>query len=101
MEPIVCDDGVHLSFALDKSKLVDLTHSFDQSAIYWPNAEAFHWEKERWGKTQEGTWYAAGRYAASEHGVPISTVLFISRKAKRLWTRSHFPTSLVLPSLWT
>jgi kynurenine formamidase len=57
-----------MSFALDKSTLVDLTHSFDQSTIYWPNAEAFHWEKERWGKTQVGTWYAAGRYAASEHG---------------------------------
>jgi kynurenine formamidase len=57
-----------MPFALDGSKLIDLTHSFDQSTIYWPNAEAFHWEKERWGKTQAGTWYAAGRYAASEHG---------------------------------
>jgi kynurenine formamidase len=55
-------------FALDKSKLVDLTHSFDESTIYWPNAKPFHWEKEQWGKTETGRWYAAARYAASEHG---------------------------------
>lgn len=57
-----------MSFAMDKSKLVDLTHGFDQSTIYWPNAKSFHWERERWGKTDAGTWYAAGRYDASEHG---------------------------------
>jgi kynurenine formamidase len=57
-----------ISFGFDKSKLVDLTHSFDESTIYWPNAEAFRWEKERWGKTEAGSWYAAARYAASEHG---------------------------------
>jgi kynurenine formamidase len=53
---------------LDPTKLVDLTHAFDERTIYWPNAEPFRWEKERWGKTETGTWYAAARYAASEHG---------------------------------
>jgi kynurenine formamidase len=53
---------------LDPAKLVDLTHSFDEHTIYWPNAEPFRWEKERWGKTDTGSWYAAARYAASEHG---------------------------------
>jgi kynurenine formamidase len=53
---------------LDKAKLVDLTHPFDDKTIYWPNAEPFRWEKERWGKTEAGYWYAAARYAASEHG---------------------------------
>jgi kynurenine formamidase len=53
---------------LDPAKLVDLTHSFDQDTIYWPNAEPFQWQKERWGKTEAGYWYAAARYAASEHG---------------------------------
>src|SRR5215467_10420282 len=57
-----------MPFALDQSKLVDLTYSFDPNTIYWPNGEAFHWEKERWGKTHAGTWYASARYAASEHG---------------------------------
>jgi len=53
---------------LDKTKLVDLTHPFDADTIYWPNAEPFRWKKERWGKTEAGYWYAAARYAASEHG---------------------------------
>jgi kynurenine formamidase len=60
--------SVKMPFALDKSKLVDLTHSFDENTIYWPNAEPFRWEKERWGRTETGSWYAAARYAASEHG---------------------------------
>jgi kynurenine formamidase len=57
-----------MPFALDNSRLVDLTYSFDQDTIYWPNGESFHWEKERWGKTSAGTWYASAKYAASEHG---------------------------------
>jgi kynurenine formamidase len=54
--------------ALDPAKLIDLTHPFDEQAIYWPNAEPFRWEKERWSKNDAGDWYAAARYAASEHG---------------------------------
>ncbi len=53
---------------IDESKLVDLTYDFDSSTIYWPTAQSFHWEKEAWGRTASGQWYAAGRYAASEHG---------------------------------
>ena len=54
--------------AIDESKLVDLTHSFDGKAIYWPTAKPFVWEKESWGLNAEGEWYTAGRYSASEHG---------------------------------
>ena len=53
---------------IDESKLVDLTHAFDDKAIYWPTAKPFVWEKESWGLNAEGKWYTAGRYAASEHG---------------------------------
>jgi kynurenine formamidase len=60
--------GASSRLTLDKTKLVDLTHSFDESTIYWPNAEPFRWQKEHWGKTEGGYWYAAARYAASEHG---------------------------------
>src|SRR4030095_10143428 len=49
-------------------KMVDLTYPFDENTVYWPNAEAFKWEKETWGKAAGGYWYAAARYAASEHG---------------------------------
>ena len=56
------------SSAIDESKLVDLTHPFDDKAIYWPTAKPFAWEKESWGRNAQGDWYTAGRYSASEHG---------------------------------
>lgn len=54
--------------SLDESKFVDLTHTFDQETIYWPNAQRFRWEKESWGTSPAGFWYTAARYSASEHG---------------------------------
>jgi kynurenine formamidase len=54
--------------AIDESKLVDLTHPFDDKAVYWPTAMPFKWEKESWGRNAQGDWYTAGRYSASEHG---------------------------------
>ena len=53
---------------IDESKVIDLTYSFDEKTIYWPNAKPFQWEKESWGKSAGGYWYTAARYAASEHG---------------------------------
>jgi len=55
-------------FTLNSQTVVDLTYAFDENTIYWPNAHPFHWEKEKWGPTAGGYFYAAGRYAASEHG---------------------------------
>ena len=54
--------------AIDETKLVDLTHPFDDKAIYWPTARPFTWARESWGRNAQGDWYAAGRYSASEHG---------------------------------
>lgn len=56
------------SHGIDEAKVLDLTHSFDDQTIYWPNAQAFKWEKEAWGPSAGGFWYTAARYAASEHG---------------------------------
>jgi kynurenine formamidase len=53
---------------MDESKIVDLTYSFDEKTVYWPTAKPFQWEKESWGRSAGGPWYAAARYAASEHG---------------------------------
>ena len=53
---------------IDASKLIDLTYDFDEQAIYWPNAKPFEWQKESWGQSAGGYWYAAARYSASEHG---------------------------------
>ena len=54
--------------SIDDSKIVDLTHAFDDKAIYWPTAKPFTWEKESWGLNAQGKWYTAARYSASEHG---------------------------------
>jgi kynurenine formamidase len=53
---------------IDDSKLVDLTHAFDASTVYWPTAEDFHWKKTAWGPNAHGKWYAAGEFSTSEHG---------------------------------
>lgn len=54
--------------AIYEAKMVDLTYAFEASTIYWPTAKAFEWQKESWGRTASGNWYAAARFAASEHG---------------------------------
>jgi kynurenine formamidase len=54
--------------AIDESRIVDLTYSFDENTIYWPTAQPFRWEKESWGQSAGGYWYTAARYSASEHG---------------------------------
>ena len=54
--------------AIDPAKVVDLTHSFDANTIYWPTEKGFAWEKEIWGKTAGGYFYASAKFASAEHG---------------------------------
>jgi kynurenine formamidase len=56
------------SLPVNPAKVVDLTYDFDSSTVYWPNAKPFEWQKEFWGMSPRGYWYAAGHYSASEHG---------------------------------
>lgn len=56
------------SAAIPENKVVDLTYSFDETTIYWPTAKGFRWEKDAWGESAGGYWYASASYAASEHG---------------------------------
>src|SRR3569833_4136370 len=53
---------------LANSQLVDLTYSFDQNTLYWPTADGFKWNKDAWGPTAGGYFYASASYGASEHG---------------------------------
>ena len=53
---------------IDPAKVIDLTHSFDAKTIYWPTEKGFQWEKEIWGKTEGGYFYASAKFAAAEHG---------------------------------
>ncbi|MGH9632355.1 MAG: cyclase family protein [Bryobacteraceae bacterium] len=52
---------------IDESKLVDLTHTFDEKTIHWPTAKPFVWNREAWGKAEGGYWYASASFEASEH----------------------------------
>jgi kynurenine formamidase len=52
---------------IDESRLVDLTHTFDEKAVYWPTAKPFRWRKDAWGSGPDGAWYASASFEASEH----------------------------------
>jgi kynurenine formamidase len=47
---------------------VDLTYSFDEKTIYWPNSKSFDWKMVQRGKTPAGYFYSSANYAANEHG---------------------------------
>ena len=49
-------------------KWLDLTHDFATNTLYWPTAKPFTLETEFHAHTDKGYFYAANRYAASEHG---------------------------------
>src|SRR5690349_12121491 len=49
-------------------KWIDLTHDFSTNTLYWPTAKPFTLEVEFHSHTDKGYFYAANRYAASEHG---------------------------------
>jgi kynurenine formamidase len=51
-----------------REELVDLTHPFDASTIYWPTEEGFVLEGPPGGMTEGGYYYEAHRFRAAEHG---------------------------------
>jgi kynurenine formamidase len=53
---------------IDRTKLVDLTYSYNEKTIYWPNAKGFVHRKDSWKVTPQGYWYAAGGFSSDEHG---------------------------------
>ncbi len=54
---------------LGSSRLVDLSHSFDEQTIFWPTEEeGFVLELGFAGRTEAGYWYEANRFRTAEHG---------------------------------
>lgn len=50
-------------------RLVDLSHPYDEQAVYWPTAEkTFKMEKDFEGRTEGGYFYAANSFSTAEHG---------------------------------
>jgi kynurenine formamidase len=68
---------------LKESKVVDLTHPFDERTIYWPTEPGFQLQKGPAGKTAKGYFYAANRFASAEHGGTHIDAPFHFNKAGR------------------
>ncbi|KAL4711386.1 hypothetical protein ACJJTC_016140 [Scirpophaga incertulas] len=48
---------------------IDLTYSFDNNTVYWPNIQKFEFTKNtEHEQPADGSWYAAKEFAAGEHG---------------------------------
>jgi kynurenine formamidase len=47
---------------------IDLTHPFDEAAVYWPTADTFELDEVFRGMTDGGFFYSANNFAAAEHG---------------------------------
>ena len=54
--------------ALVRGDIVDLSHTYDAQALYWPTAEGFQLRKDADGITPNGYYYAANSFFTSEHG---------------------------------
>jgi kynurenine formamidase len=54
--------------AMAGPRLVDLTHSFDETTIYWPTSKPFTLENVHEGFTPKGYWYESNNFSGSEHG---------------------------------
>ena len=48
--------------------LVDLSHTYDKTTVFWPTAESFRFDKVADGVTPDGYYYAANNFFTSEHG---------------------------------
>ena len=56
------------AIALPAGEMVDLSHTYDASTIFWPTAETFTLQKVADGDTPGGYYYASNNFAGSEHG---------------------------------
>ena len=54
---------------LARARVVDLTHAFDDTTLYWPTSpSAFRMERLAWGQTPGGYFYTAFALCTPEHG---------------------------------
>ena len=57
-----------VKLTLDGYRVVDLTHTFDETTLYWPTDQPFQHVRTAWGRTEGGYWYSSFTYGGSEHG---------------------------------
>jgi kynurenine formamidase len=53
---------------LSSGRWIDLTHSFAEATIYWPNSQEFTHEVVYKGMTERGFYYTSYNFSAAEHG---------------------------------
>lgn len=67
------------------AKLIDLTYTFDASAIHWPGDPLFVHRLDHYGPDASGQFYATGSYAASEHlGTHADAPIHFNRQGRTL-----------------
>ncbi len=84
---------------LTSSKVVDLSHAFDSSTIYWPTeAAGFELKQEHKGPTKGGFFYYSNTFCAPEHGgTHIDAPMHF---AESRWTNSEIPLErLIRPAV--
>ena len=54
--------------APDAERVVDLTHSFDATTVYWPSGEGFRLHVDADGPSPGGYYYRANSFSTAEHG---------------------------------
>ncbi len=79
-------------------KLIDLTHPFDETTIYWPTSKSFKLNSVHKGPTSQGFWYEANNYEAAEHGGTHMDAPVHFAQGK--WTVDQIPLSrLIAPGV--
>lgn len=61
-------EGPEPSPLLPDGELIDLTHPFGKSTLYWPTARQFDLKVESRGMTAAGYYYEANSFCTAEHG---------------------------------
>ena len=56
------------SVLFPSGQLVDLSHAYDDTTIFWPTSEPFRLEKTADGITPQGYYYASNNFHTAEHG---------------------------------
>jgi len=56
------------SAAFPSGQVVDLSHAYDETTIFWPTSERFRLEKTADGVTPQGYYYASNNFFTAEHG---------------------------------
>ena len=63
-----CSAPAAATSSFPAGEIVDLSHTYDDSTIFWPTAERFKLERVAEGETPAGFYYAANKFCTAEHG---------------------------------